>query len=116
MEEQLHSASNWRTLVGDAAQDRDSGSWAIAKRAAVALALAAAEGDATLREAIRQLLAGQPSLAAVHNLANVVAWAASGGCDVAAHEAQAFVERGNAGARAMAAQAIALLDQHGARR
>jgi hypothetical protein len=87
--------NGWREIIAGTAGDRDSGSRAITRRAAEGLALAAGEGEAALRRAIDQLLQGQPSMAALRNLADDVAWAAqAAGREAAARVARAFVARG----------------------
>ncbi len=104
--------SDWREIIAGAASDRQSGSWAIAKRAAAGLALAAGEGEPALREAIERLLAGQPAMAALWNLANAVAWAAidaGAGAQAAADTAREFVRRGERNAQAIARHADGLL-------
>ena len=65
--------TDWRTTLAEVSADRDAGSWALTRRAAPALAQAAVEGPAVLHSAIAQLLVGQPSMAALRNLANVAA-------------------------------------------
>ncbi|MGH2355094.1 MAG: hypothetical protein ACRDJN_26085 [Chloroflexota bacterium] len=108
---------DWRARIAGAAAERDAGSWAVARRAAEGLALAAGQGEAALRTAIEQLLQGQPSMAALRNLANAVAWATdSGDPRAAAAAAHDFVERGDTATRAIAEHAAALLHGHEARR
>jgi len=114
---------SWREVIAAVAGDRDSGSWAIARRAANGVSLAAAEGEAALREATRQLLAGQPAMAALWNLANAVAWAwtetpVAGERRVEAvmRAVRDYVARGDEAAGAISAQAAALLRAGGAAR
>ncbi len=119
----MSDVASWRAIIAAAAGDRDSGSWAIARRAAGGLSLAAAQGEAALREAIGQLLAGQPAMAALWNLANAVAWAwaesdgaAERRVEAVEQAARDYVARGDEAAGAISAQAAALLRAHGARR
>ncbi len=126
-----HRANAWQATIARASADRDSGSWSITTLSAEGLAAAAVEGEPALRAAIALLLAGQPSMAALRNLANTTAWAwtgaprgaggagharAEGGAAAAARAARAFVERGDAAARAAAACAADVLRQEQARR
>jgi translation initiation factor 2B subunit (eIF-2B alpha/beta/delta family) len=108
--------SDWREIIAAATTDRDSGSWVIARRAAEGLILAAAESEVALETAIGQLLQGQPSMAAVRNLANAAAWAAGGGAAAAGEAVRGFIARGDEATHAIAARASALLDRHHARR
>lgn len=96
--------TTWQMIIAALAADRESGSWAITRRAAAALGLAAAEGATALRAAIRALLAAQPAMAALWNLANVAAWAAAERQDPAA-AARGFVAAGDAGLAAIAEHA-----------
>jgi translation initiation factor 2B subunit (eIF-2B alpha/beta/delta family) len=110
----MMSPASWQALISAAVDDRDSGSWAVTRKAAAGLAAAGAEGEPALREAIRRLLEGQPCMAALRNLANAAARAAEAGDTAVA--VPAFLDRGEASLRATAAQATALLAEHQARR
>jgi translation initiation factor eIF-2B subunit delta len=100
--------TDWRTTLTAVSADRDAGSWAITWRAAPALAQAATEGPAVLREAIGDLLSGQPSMAAPRNLTNTAAWAVERGADPVA-AIWSFIEQGEVANQVIARQAAALL-------
>jgi translation initiation factor 2B subunit (eIF-2B alpha/beta/delta family) len=62
---------DWKREIILIAQDHDSGSWALAIRALSALEAASEGSHGDLYEAIQILLAGQPAMAALYNVAHV---------------------------------------------